>query len=158
MLGNICEVGGLRVGYGTYPEGLTARSAVLFVRPAAMGVDVREESPGSRETDVMSTMNAMECSGAAFLLTGGSTSGLTAADGALRYLGQLSGPAPRVGRVPSVPGAVLYDPKSGSSWSLPDSSLGYEETPEDSNSKCARRNLGEVPVCRDLPRLAEGQP
>lgn len=152
---NICDVGGVRVGHGIDPEGLTARSAVLFVRPAARGVDVRVTSTGSHGTDVLSTMNAIEKSGATFSLTGVSTFGLTAANGGMHYLEQISRLATWVRDVSSVPGAVIYDLKIGSCWPVPESSPGHEETPEDSNWKCAWRNLSRVPVCRDMPRLAE---
>lgn len=153
----ICDVGGVRVGHGTEAEGFAARSAVVSVRPAAMEVHVRDMSTRSRETDVLSTMNAMDGSGAAFLLTGGSTFGPAAADGALRYLGQLSGPVPQGGHAPLVPGAVIHELKIGTSWSRPDSSLGYKAGSEAFDSQCAYRNLGELLVCRNLPHFAGGK-
>ncbi|MEJ7652126.1 MAG: P1 family peptidase [Chloroflexia bacterium] len=74
---------------------------------APLGVDVRGGAPGTRETDVCRPGTLVERVHAV-LLTGGSSFGLDAAGGVMRYLherdvGYDTGSA----KVPVVPGAVI---------------------------------------------------
>ena len=81
----ITDVLGIRVGHWTDLEAVTGCTVILTESGAAAGVDVRGDSPGTRETDLL------KCSGRvkevqAVLLSGGSAFGLASTDGVMKYL------------------------------------------------------------------------
>ena len=122
--GHLTDVAGLQVGHHTLPGVATGCSVVLCPPGGAVcGADVRGAAPGTRETDLLRSDNAVERVHA-LLLTGGSAFGLDAAGGVMRWLAQQGhglpvGPA----RVPIVPGAVLFDLWLGQAR-LPDAAAG----------------------------------
>ncbi|WP_273843029.1 P1 family peptidase [Rubrobacter calidifluminis] len=126
MADDLCDVPGVRVGHATDAEGVTGCTAILFDRPATVGVDVRGASPGTRETDSLSpTGRVGEVHG--LLLTGGSALGLTAADGVVGFLLERGvGLDVGVARVPIVPAAVIFDLTIGAHDAYPDRAMGYE--------------------------------
>ena len=125
MLNNICDVPGVLVGHATDHEGLTGCTAVLFDRPAIVGVDVRGSSPGTRETDRLAPSGSVRETHA-LLLTGGSAFGLAAADGVVRLLEERGvGLDIGVARIPLVSAAVLFDLIVGSPDARPDAEMGY---------------------------------
>lgn len=76
---------------------------------AVCGVDVRGSAPGTRETEMLHP-TAMVPHVHAICLSGGSAFGLEAAHGVMRYLREHGiGLDVGVGRVPIVPGAILFD-------------------------------------------------
>jgi L-aminopeptidase/D-esterase-like protein len=90
------------------------------------GVDVRGGSPGTRDTDALNpVMNRKLVH--AVLLSGGSSFGLDAAGGVMRYLEEH-----KIGRdvgvtvVPNVCAAVLFDLKQGRTDVRPDIVMGYD--------------------------------
>ena len=116
---------GVLVGHATDAEGLTGCTAVLFDRPATVGVEVRGSSPGTRETDRLAPTASIHETHA-ILLTGGSAFGLAAADGVVRYLEeQGTGLDVGVARIPLVSAAVLFDLMVGDPSSRPDATMGY---------------------------------
>ncbi len=128
LLGNLCDVPGVLVGHATDEVGLTGCTVVLFDTPAGavVGVDVRGSSPGTRETDLLNPIGRVEETHA-LLLTGGSTFGLGAADGVVRFLEEKGvGYDVRVARVPIVPAAVIFDLAVGDAMVRPDAAMGYE--------------------------------
>ena len=128
MLGNLCDVPGVLVGHATDEVGLTGCTVVLFDTPAGavVGVDVRGSSPGTRETDLLNPIGRVEETHA-LLLTGGSTFGLGAADGVVRFLEEKGvGYDVRVARIPIVPAAVISDLAVGDAMVRPDAAMGYE--------------------------------
>lgn len=111
----LTDVAGLRVGHHTATGAgqLTGTTVVLGPDQGMVaGVDVRGGGPGTRETDLLDPVAAMERINAV-VLTGGSAFGLAAACGAAaeladRGIGFQVGPGDRE-VVPIVPAAVLFD-------------------------------------------------
>lgn len=114
MNGTLTDVAGLTVGHWTDREAVTGCTAVLCGPEGAVaGVDVRGSAPGTRETDLLAPVNAVQRIHAV-VLSGGSAYGLDVCCGAMRWLeghgrGVLVGPW----RVPLVCGAVLFDLQIG---------------------------------------------
>ena len=126
MPGNLCDVPGVLVGHSTDPEGATGCTAVLFARPAVVGVDVRGSSPETRGTAGLGQTGIVRHRHG-ILLTGGSAFGLSAADGVIRFLEERgTGLDVGVARIPLVSAAVLFDLAVGSAAARPDASMGYE--------------------------------
>ena len=99
---------------------------VLCGAGAVAGVDVRGGAPGTRETDLLNSVNTVHMAHA-IVLAGGSAFGLAAADGVMRYLEE-KGIGYRVGRVrvPIVPAAILFDLLVGDSSVRPTAESGYK--------------------------------
>lgn len=128
---SLADVAGLAVGHATRDSAgwLTGTTVVLAPAEGAVaGIDVRGGGPGTRETDLLSPLNAVERVNA-LVLSGGSAYGLAAADGVMRRLGAL-GRGVRVGAgedevVPIVPAAILFDLGRGGVFSnYPDAACG----------------------------------
>lgn len=140
MLGNLCDVSGARVGHATDEEGLTGCTVVLFDRSAVMGADVRGGNPVTRQADALNPMNIPE-QAQGLLLTGGSTYGLAAAEGVMRYLEEANG-APEEVYVPTVPGAVIFDLRVGSHRARPGPDMGYKAAAAARSEQFAQGNVG----------------
>jgi L-aminopeptidase/D-esterase-like protein len=123
--GSITDVTGISVGHFTDARRPTGCTVVLCPQGAVAGVDVRGAAPGTRETDLLSPLNAVEHVHAV-LLAGGSAFGLAAADGVMRWLDE-RGIGVQVGpvRVPIVPAAILFDLWVGDPRIRPDADAGY---------------------------------
>ena len=116
---------GFRVGHWTDAEAETGCTVVIPPPGTSAGVDVRGGGPGTRETDGLSPL-AGGPDVTAVLLTGGSAFGLAAADGVMRWLEERGmGRATPAGRVPIVPGAVVYDLATGRADVRPGPDAGY---------------------------------
>ena len=81
----LTAVEGLQVGHFTETRRPTGCTVILSPAGAVAGVDVRGASPGTRETELLSPLNAVETVHA-ILLAGGSAFGLDAAGGVMRWL------------------------------------------------------------------------
>ena len=108
-MSSINDVASIKVGHYTDRDAATGCTVILCEAGAAGGVDVRGSAPGTRETDLLRPMNAIN-EVHAILLSGGSAFGLDAASGVVRYLeendiGLHRGEA----TIPIVPAAILYD-------------------------------------------------
>ena len=126
MPSNLCDVPGVLVGHATDAVGMTGCTAVLFDRPAVVGVDVRGSSPETRGTAGLGQTGIVRHR-QGILLTGGSAFGLSAADGMIRYLEERGlGLDVGVARIPLVSAAVLFDLAVGSAAARPDADMGYE--------------------------------
>ena len=109
MNGTLTDIAGLTVGHWTNLEAGTGCTVILCPPGTVGGVDVRGSAPGTRETDLLNPIN-MVPQVDAILLSGGSAYGLAAADGVMRWLEEHGrGIDVGVGRVPIVPGAVIFD-------------------------------------------------
>jgi L-aminopeptidase/D-esterase-like protein len=102
---SIVDVAGLSVGHFTDPRRPTGCTVILTPEGAVASVDVRGAAPGTRETDLLDPVNAVERIHA-LVLSGGSAFGLDAASGVVAWLeehgvGLAVGPV----RVPIVPAA-----------------------------------------------------
>jgi L-aminopeptidase/D-esterase-like protein len=125
--GSITDVAGIKVGHSTRTDRPTGCTVLLAEDGATGGVDQRGGAPGTRETDLLNPVNAVEKL-TAIVLSGGSAYGLATADGVMRYLeekglGYQLGPG-RV--VPIVPTAILMDLGYGGDWKIrPTAENGY---------------------------------
>ena len=140
--GSITDVAGLRVGHFTDPRRPTGCTVVLTADGAVAGVDVRGAAPGTRETELLSPLNAVE-QVHAIVLAGGSAFGLDAASGVMRWLDERGfgievGPA----RVPIVPAAILFDLWVGDASIRPDAASGYAACEAASTQPVAEGNVG----------------
>ncbi len=118
---SITDVPGITVGSYQRTDGayLTGTTVVHAARGAVGGVDQRGGAPGTRETDLLSPLNANSAVNAV-MLTGGSAYGLDAAGGVMSWLeqhhqGVSVGPSPAQ-VVPIVPAAVIFDLGRGGSF------------------------------------------
>lgn len=142
MNDSIVDVVGVQVGHHTDTRRPTGCTVVLVPEGAVGGVDVRGASPGTRETELLSPLNAVE-QVHAVLLAGGSAFGLDAAGGVMRWLeehgvGVPVGPA----RVPIVPAAILFDLWLGDASIRPDAAAGYAACAAASRATPAQGNAG----------------
>ncbi len=123
--GTLTDVAGLAVGHWTDLDAATGCTVVLCgAEGAVAGVDVRGSAPGTRETDLLDPVNAVQRIHAV-VIGGGSAFGLDAACGVMRWLeakgrGVEDGPV----RVPLVCGAVLFDLPVGRADVRPDAAAG----------------------------------
>jgi L-aminopeptidase/D-esterase-like protein len=123
--GAITDVAGIEVGHDTDPRRPTGCTVVIARDGAVGGVDVRGAAPGTRETDLLSPGNLVE-QVHAVMLAGGSAWGLDAASGAMRWLeAQGVGFDVKVGRLPIIPAAVLFDLLVGDASIRPDADAGW---------------------------------
>ena len=118
-------VPGLQVGHCTDTRRPTGCTVVLAPGGAVGGVDVRGAAPGTRDTELLSPLNAVDRVHAV-LLAGGSAYGLEAAGGVMRWL-EARGIGHPVGphRVPIVPAAILFDLFTGDAAIRPDAAAGH---------------------------------
>ena len=142
MHSSITDVAGIEVGHFTDSRRPTGCTVVLARASAVAAVDVRGAAPGTRETDLLAPHNVVQRVHA-ILLAGGSAWGLDAAGGVMRWLdeqgiGLQVGP----GRVPLVPGAVLFDLPLGDQRIRPDAAAGYAACQAASRDAPAQGNVG----------------
>ena len=115
----LTDVPGFLVGHATLEGPVTGCTVVLCPRGTVGGVEVRGGWTGTRDVDILSPLSASPHVHA-LLLTGGSTFGLAAADGVMRWLEERNRDA-----VPQVPGAVIYDLGVGEASPRPGAEDGY---------------------------------
>ncbi|WP_298830349.1 P1 family peptidase [uncultured Piscinibacter sp.] len=142
MNDSIVDVAGVSVGHFSDRRRPTGCTVVLVPEGATCGVDVRGAAPGTRETELLSPLNAVE-KVHAVLLAGGSAFGLDAAGGVMRWLeergiGVEVGPA----RVPIVPAAILFDLWLGDARIRPDAAAGHAACVAASRDIPAQGNVG----------------
>ncbi len=126
MHDDITDVPGLRVGHAHNPEALTGCTVILCESGAVAGMDLRGMASGTRQTDSLGVLHAVEKVHAVFL-TGGSAFGLDAAAGVMRYLEERgAGLATPFARVPIVPTAVIFDLSLGDPRVRPTAEMARE--------------------------------
>lgn len=138
----ITDVPGIRIGHFTDQQALTGTTVVLCPPGTRASCEVRGNSPGSRELALLAPEKSVQ-EIHAIVLTGGSAFGLSAADGAMRWLEEhgVGYSTPWV-RVPIVPAAVVFDLNIGSSAIRPDSSYGYQACQAAKDGRCEEGNIG----------------
>lgn len=140
--GCITQVQGIAVGHDTHPQRATGCTVVLTPKGAAAAVEVRGAAPGTRETDLLATGNLVEHIHAV-LLSGGSAWGLAAADGVVQWLeSQQVGLDTGYGRIPLVPGAVLFDLAVGDARIRPDAACGFRACQTAQKTRIPQGNVG----------------
>ncbi len=140
--GSITRVPGIEVGHFTDPRRPTGCTVILAREGAVGGVDVRGAAPGTRETDLLDPSNLVE-KVHGIMLAGGSSWGLDAASGAVRWLEERGiGFDVVVGRLPLVPSAVLFDLQVGDMRIRPDAAAGYAACEAASRADPAEGNVG----------------
>ncbi|MCI0498101.1 MAG: P1 family peptidase, partial [Planctomycetales bacterium] len=116
----LTDIEGILVGHYTDMNAVSGVTVVVCPKGAVAGVDVRGSAPGTRETDLVAPHNLVE-KVQAVVLSGGSVFGLSAADGATRWLAEegYGFPLERGFVAPIVPAAVLYDLGRGAEFIPP---------------------------------------
>lgn len=109
MRGSITDVPGIEVGHWTHDTQPTGCTVIVLPEPNVVTVEVRGAAPGSRETALLQPGMRVE-QAQAITLSGGSAFGLATADGVMTaLLADDRGHVTPAGRVPIVPGAVIFD-------------------------------------------------
>lgn len=138
---------GLKVGHFTLSQRPTGCTVILAEAGAVAGVDVRGAAPGTRETDLLNPVNAVDRVHA-IVLSGGSAFGLDAATGVMRFLDE-RGVGFKVNShgmsavVPIVPAAVLIDLGVGGSVKIrPDADCGYRAASSATTAAVSEGSVG----------------
>jgi L-aminopeptidase/D-esterase-like protein len=144
---SLTDVRGLAVGHHTETRRPTGCTVILTPQGAVAGVDVRGAAPGTRETELLSPLNAVE-GVHALLLAGGSAFGLDAAGGVMRWL-EARGHGVPVGthKVPIVPAAILFDLWIGDARIRPDAASGFAACEAASDAPVTQGNVGAGAGC-----------
>ena len=121
----IGDIKGFRIGQAQDGVAATGCTVIVCEEGAVCGVDVRGGSPGTRDTDALNPINNRE-KVHAVLLSGGSSFGLDAAGGVMKFLEQRKiGRSVGVTVVPNVCAAILFDLRCGSHMVRPDEKMGF---------------------------------
>jgi L-aminopeptidase/D-esterase-like protein len=151
-MNSITDVGGILVGHhhrldpdAQLGAGWARGVTVVVAPPGTVGaVDSRGGAPGSRETDLLDPANSIRYVDAV-LLAGGSAFGLAAADGIMSWLEEHDrGVAMDGGRVPIVPGAVIFDLDVGGWGCRPTAQFGYSACQAAVGGACDDTPVGTV--------------
>ena len=139
----ITDVPGIRVGHFTLAERPTGCTVILADSVGAVaGVSQRGGAPGTRDISLLDPANAIERIHA-ITLSGGSSFGLGAADGVVRYLEE-RGIGVRFGGsvIPIVPAAIIFDLRIGDGRIRPTADCGYRAAAAASTGGVAEGNVG----------------
>jgi L-aminopeptidase/D-esterase-like protein len=139
----LTAVEGIKVGHFTRSERPTGCTVVLAKDGTVGGVDVRGGAPGTRETDLLNPVNAVQIVNAVFL-SGGSAFGLDTGSGVMKWLEERNiGYPVGSGVVPIVPGAILMDLGFGGSAKIrPGADCGYKAADAASEAPVQEGNVG----------------
>ena len=140
--GSIVDIPGVQVGHAQDLGSLTGCTVILCRGGAVAGVDVRGGAPGTRETDLLDPGSLVRRIHAV-LLAGGSTFGLDAATGVMRYLAERRiGFKTAAARVPIVPAAIIFDLNLGRKDVRPDAAMGYDACRAATAARFREGNVG----------------
>lgn len=153
----ITDVPGIEVGHWTNKAAATGCTVVLSRKGAIGGVDVRGAAPGTRETDLLRPGNLVE-EVHAVLLTGGSTFGLDAATGVMRWCeSNAIGVAFAGASIPIVPAAVIFDLGIGRYDIRPDAEAGYKAVDAAKAGRVSQGSVGAGTGATVAKGLGRGQ-
>lgn len=142
MKHNILDIKGIKVGHAQNDVGKTGVTVIIAENGAVCGVDVRGAAPGTRETDLLNPINAME-KVSAVVLSGGSAFGLEASCGVMNYLEEKGiGFDVGVTKVPIIPAAVLYDLENGDVFCRPDKEMGRQACENATDENLSEGDVG----------------
>ena len=139
----ITAVPGIELGHHTLDARPTGCTVILARDGAVGGVDVRGGAPGTRDVALLDPVNAID-QVHGVVLAGGSAFGLSAADGAVRYLEE-RGHGIRFGgkTIPIVVGAILFDlGLEGEEPIRPGPDCGYAAASSASAADAAEGSIG----------------
>ncbi|MDR1658030.1 MAG: P1 family peptidase [Deltaproteobacteria bacterium] len=124
---SLTDIKGLSVGHWEDPINLTGCTVILAPEGVTASVHCPGFAPASHESDLLNPEKTVELIHG-LVLAGGSSFGLSAAAGVVRYLREQGiGLDTGAVKVPLVPGAAIYDyPFNLSGGTLPNDSSGYE--------------------------------
>lgn len=126
MSGGITDVPGVEVGHASDFEGITGCTVLLFRDGAIGGGIIPGVAAGTRGTNFFRSFSLRDEINA-ILLTGGSSFGLDAAGGVMKYLEERGiGFDVKITRVPRVPSAVIFDLPLGNCRRRPDATMAYQ--------------------------------
>jgi len=123
---SISDIGAFKIGQAPTDPNVSGCTVIISESGAVCGVDVRGGSPATRDTDALNPVRNRKLVHAV-LLTGGSSFGLSAADGVMTCLEQHS-----IGRdvgstvVPNVCAAALFDLKPDTVSIRPNANTGIK--------------------------------
>ena len=136
------EVPGIRVGHATDLKGATGITVVLCEAGAVCGLDVRGGGSSLRNPTVAMPGHRVEKVHAVFF-AGGSSYGLDAGGGVMRYLERRGIGFPVRGlKVPIVTGAILFDLGVGNSRRRPDEAMAYRACTKARAGQAAEGSVG----------------
>jgi len=140
----LTAVEGILVGHHTLAQRPTGCTVILADGLVVAGISQRGSAPGTRDTDLLQSVNAADRVDAV-VLSGGSAFGLDVATGVMRWLdeghGQWSGHP--TDAVPIVSAAVLIDLWVGGKPSIrPDADCGYRAAGAASRAPVAEGSVG----------------
>jgi L-aminopeptidase/D-esterase-like protein len=140
---SLTAISGITVGHWTNHEAKTGCTVIVCPPEGCMASGmVMGSSPGSRETALLDPEKTIERVHAV-LLTGGSSFGLDAASGVMKWLEQQGRGYPTpFGHVPIVPAAVIYDFVVGRADIRPDATAGYEAAASATSEPIPQGNIG----------------
>jgi len=129
------------VGHVTDEANGTGVTVILAKDGAVGGVSVRGAAPGTRETDLLSPVNAVQIVHAV-VLAGGSAFGLDAASGVMKYLHE-EGVGFQAGQhiVPIVTSAIIFD-LNCKKFAFPDQQMGYEAAQKATSNNFLQGSIG----------------
>jgi L-aminopeptidase/D-esterase-like protein len=126
MLNTITDVSGILVGHATDLTGYTGCTVILCEEGAVCGLDVRGSASGTRQVDSLNLSHIVE-QVHALLLCGGSSFGLDAATGVMRFLEEKGiGFDVGIARIPIIPAGVIFDLFFGDAKARPTAAMGYD--------------------------------
>jgi L-aminopeptidase/D-esterase-like protein len=126
MFNAITDIEGIRVGHASDLKALTGCTAIICEEGAVGGVEIRGSAAGTRQLDALYPVHVVPWVHAIFL-TGGSSFGLDAAGGVVRFLEERGkGFDVGVTHVPIVPSAVIFDLAIGDYRVRPDAQMAYQ--------------------------------
>jgi len=139
----LTAIDGLLVGHHTLAERPTGCTVILADGPVVAGVAQRGSAPGTRETDLLEPVNAVDRIDAV-VLSGGSAFGLDVANGVMHWIDERHGRwSRRPTDVPTVPAAVLIDLWVGGKPSIrPGADCGYRAATAATRAPAAEGSIG----------------
>ncbi len=122
----ITDIEGFRIGQAENNEAGTGCTVIISEKGCAAGVDIRGGGPASRECELLRPFSAAQVIHA-LVLGGGSTFGLDASGGVLKYLEENKiGYDMGITHIPQVCQSDLFDLTVGDAFVRPDLKMGYE--------------------------------
>jgi L-aminopeptidase/D-esterase-like protein len=139
----ITDVPGIRVGHFTLAERPTGCTVILADGNGAVpGLAQRGGAPGTRETALLDPANAVQRVHA-IVLSGGSSFGLDAAQGVVKYLEERDVGVRFGGAIiPIVPAAIIFDLRFGNPKVRPTADCGYRAAGSATADKVREGNVG----------------